>query len=255
MEWMLSRMENETRTRSRSKDEKSAFHERYRSVHCSHEEFRSEEERFFSDSSKNPSISFIQTGVGRATEISVHLNKFTAPMADECKTFAYLDRGSPFKDVFEVSGYSQENLVALMDVLIEKSVRIRVLMFSRAVGYELEICPTKDQGIPGSFNACHVAKQVMAYFLWKHTALYEEVPGDSGEEAEERNVKLRALQESKPAALQMKTDIYVSRKPCLDCKAFQKRVSGVTTIGFNIIFLSPKHENQGEEKADFEPAE
>jgi hypothetical protein len=57
---------------------------------------------------KKQSITFLQLGEGHAaTEISVHLNKFTALMASEEKTFAYLNRGAPFEDVFAVSGYSQ----------------------------------------------------------------------------------------------------------------------------------------------------
>ena len=56
---------------------------------------------------KKQSIAVVQSGEGRATEISVHLNKFTAPIASKEKTFAYLDRGSPFEDMFAVSGYSQ----------------------------------------------------------------------------------------------------------------------------------------------------
>jgi hypothetical protein len=56
---------------------------------------------------KKQSITFVQSGEGRATEISVLLNKFIVPMASEEKTFAYLHRGSPFEDMFAVSGYSQ----------------------------------------------------------------------------------------------------------------------------------------------------
>ena len=52
-------------------------------------------------------IAFVQSGEGRVIEISVHLNKFTAPMTSKEKTFAYLNRGSPFVDMFAISGYSQ----------------------------------------------------------------------------------------------------------------------------------------------------
>jgi hypothetical protein len=56
---------------------------------------------------KKQSVAFAESGNGYATEISVYLHEFTAPMADGEKTFAYLSRGSPFKDMFAVSGYSQ----------------------------------------------------------------------------------------------------------------------------------------------------
>jgi hypothetical protein len=44
---------------------------------------------------------------------------------------------------------------------------------------------------PGSYYACYAEKQVMAYFLWKHMTLQDEVTDDSDEdeELEERSIK------------------------------------------------------------------
>lgn len=45
-------------------------------------------------------------GAGPATTITVMHVKFTAPMAHESKTSAYLDRGRPYGDIFAVIGYT-----------------------------------------------------------------------------------------------------------------------------------------------------
>jgi hypothetical protein len=77
----------------------------------------------------------------------------------------------------------------------------------------------------------------MAYFLWKYTTLQDELTDDLDEELEEKSLKLKALERSKPAVLRMKKDIYVSKDQCLDCKALQERVKEMTGIDFNIGFL------------------
>lgn len=45
----------------------------------------------------------IKSGTGLATKITVMLAKFTIPMANEWKTFVYLDRGHLYEDTFAVS--------------------------------------------------------------------------------------------------------------------------------------------------------
>jgi hypothetical protein len=71
----------------------------------------------------------------------------------------------------------------------------------------------------------------------KYTTLQDELTDGSDEELEERNLKLKTLERSKPAVLRMKNDIDVSKGQCLDCKAFQERVKETSGIDFNIIFL------------------
>ncbi len=40
--------------------------------------------------------------------------------------------------------------------------------------------------------------------------------------------------------LRIRKDVYISAKPCPDCEDFQKRVSEVTSIDFDLILLSSK---------------
>jgi hypothetical protein len=101
--------------------------------------------------------------------------------------FAYLNRVSLFEDVFVVSGYSQGDFRGVDGCLDREEWTAKVFMFSRAIGHRLELCPNEDdRGIPGSFYACRAEKQIMAYCLWKHTVLHEELTDDTDEEAEER---------------------------------------------------------------------
>lgn len=185
--------------------------------------------------SSNPSckqsITIHQREVRGATEVSVHLNKFTTPMAGEKKTFAYLDRGEPFEDVMAVSGWTPGEFGDSDGCLDREEWTAKVCMFSRAIGHVLSE--------PNDYYACHAEKQLMAYFLWKHTTLQDKVKHDTAEE-KKRNRDLYELKFSKPARLRLKKDIYVTKEPCFDCKAFQKRVKKVASIDFNIIHVPPE---------------
>lgn len=237
-EWLYSRMESETEARYLDRKMNREHFTRIIDLCTARiSNLKMIQKSSVAATSGKQSIAFVQTGTGRATKISVFFNKFTAPLVSDYRTFAYLNCGSPFKDVFAASGYSQGDFGGLDGCLDREEWTAKVFMFSRAIGHKLKICPKKDGEIPGSFYACHAEKQVMAYFLWKHTALHEETTGEEDEKTEERNLKLDALQESKPAMLRIMTDIYVSREVCLDCDGFQKHVLKVTGIDFNTIFL------------------
>ncbi|KFY92461.1 hypothetical protein V500_04183 [Pseudogymnoascus sp. VKM F-4518 (FW-2643)] len=171
---------------------------------------------------KKQGITFVQSGAGRASKE---------------KTFAYLNRGSRFEDVFAICGYSQVEFGGVDGCLNREEWTAKVFMFSKAVGHSLKVWQEMDKNRrPGSYYACRAEKQVIAYFLWKHTTLQEELTDGSDEELEERTLKLKDLETSKPAVLRMKKDIY---DQCVDCKAFQQRVKEMTGIGFNIIILTP----------------
>jgi hypothetical protein len=182
---------------------------------------------------KKQSFAFTKSGNGRATEISVYLHKFTAPMADEEKTFAYLSRGSLFEDMFAVSRYSQGCFGGVDGCLDREEWTAKVFMFSQAIGHGLKAWPEKDKNHKsrrlGSFYACHAEKQVMAYFLWKHATLQGEVTCYSDKE-------LQALEKSKPHVLRVK-EIYVTRDPYGNWKKFQKKIRNKTGIDFNVIFV------------------
>jgi hypothetical protein len=77
--------------------------------------------------------------------------------------------------------------------------------------------------------------------LRNFTTTYEggDKGGKNNAEEDERDWRLERLEESKPPMLPTDFDIFVTKAPCDDCKAFQKRVSEVAGTNFNIKVLSP----------------
>jgi hypothetical protein len=173
----------------RAKEKQRAFYESNRFCNASLKNKKAMRKVSFNSFGKKQGVAFAEPCNGHATEISVYLHKFIAPMADEEKTFAYLSRGSPFEDIFAVSGYSQGCFGG------REEWTAKDFMFSQAIGHGLKAWPEKDKnhksGRPGRFYTCHGEKQVMAYFLWKHSTLQREVTCYSNEE-------LQALEKSKP---------------------------------------------------------
>jgi hypothetical protein len=103
-------------------------------------------------------------------------------MANQWKTFAYLDRGYPYSDVFAVSGCNRGQFGGTDGYLDRVLWTKRVFIFSRVLGHELAIDPGRNGTQPGNFNAYHADKQVMAFFLWKHTVLQEEPADDDDDD-------------------------------------------------------------------------
>jgi hypothetical protein len=66
-------------------------------------------------------------------------------MADEEKTFAYLSCGSPFEDMFAVSGYSQGYFGGAHGCLDREEWTAKVFMFSQAIGHGLKAWLEKDK--------------------------------------------------------------------------------------------------------------
>jgi len=55
---------------------------------------------------RHQGVAFAEIAAGPNTKITVMLAKFTAPMANEYITFGFLDRRSPYDEIFAVSGYT-----------------------------------------------------------------------------------------------------------------------------------------------------
>ena len=81
-------------------------------------------------------------------------------MANERKTFGFLDRGSPYDDISTVSGYKGGEL-ARIDAFLNREVWIeKMFSFSRNLDHKL-VCDTRDDSNrPGSYHACHAEKQL-----------------------------------------------------------------------------------------------
>ncbi|KAG5944197.1 hypothetical protein E4U59_007498 [Claviceps monticola] len=85
-----------------------------------------------------------------------------------------MHRDGGFPDVYATScwdGFEHDDFV-----ISQKTWTQRVMELCQEIGFELEPSPFGfDQGIPGRFNVCHVEKQLIAYFIYKHLCFPREL--------------------------------------------------------------------------------
>ena len=109
IEWHQSSMENDTLARHVEREHSRT---RFKSFIALCEARIANREATKKDMARavreNDTIEISKFGTGLSTKLSVVLSKLMVLMAKEWKTFAYLDRGEPFKGVFAVNGFSSE---------------------------------------------------------------------------------------------------------------------------------------------------
>jgi hypothetical protein len=226
-EWTLSRLSNETRARYwERRDNREKIKGIVDLCEARDEIVKRTRRRTGRDIGDNGKTMLLVSGAGLSTKVTVMLSAFTAPMTKVSKTFAYLDRGPPYERIFAVSGYTSGPFGGADGCLDREVWTERVFMFSRIVGHELTPNPDYDDARPGSFNACHAEKQVMAFYLWTHTLLEEEPDGDES---------LRMLCGHSPDNRKSKTDIYIRNdRVCPDCDRFRNLIEIRTGISFHL---------------------
>ena len=187
---------------------------------------------------------FLMTQRNEAHKPQISFSKvvFETHMANESKTFAFLDRGRPFDHIqaAAVSGYTAGK-VGNTDGCLDRDLwSSRVMKYCKAIGHELPEVDQNGRPVPERYHACHAEKQLMAYFLWMHTCLDRNIEerNDDGEVWGECH-EIDKLETCKPDIASMKKDIYVSRKPCSDCKLFQRRLHEKAGVLFNFFFIQP----------------
>ncbi|KAG6043585.1 hypothetical protein E4U39_004364 [Claviceps sp. Clav50 group G5] len=187
------------------------------------------------------------------------------------KALAAMRRHGDFPDVYAMSdwdGFEHDNYVISQETWTPKVVEIcQDIGFD---GFEPQPSPSGfDQGIPGQFIACHVEKQLIAYFIYKHLCLPHELqkseeletseqPGnseasglydevlipmmkkmtitDTGKDmsASKEKQRLTELWESRPQESTNWVHIFVSNEVCDDCQRFAKLVQ--EKLGIRIVF-------------------
>jgi len=150
----------------------------------------------------------------------------------DSKTVGYLFRGQAYPLVGAVSGYSDQGYTAPPSerhknfALSNTIWTSHVLTFCRSFEKWLEESTSKllpvnrhaDQGVDGQFNACHVEKQLIVYYLYEHKIL----PWNSYQDDEDMK------QVTPHRSLNPQCRIKVNRQPCENCKYFA-RIIGVST--------------------------
>ncbi|KAG6078869.1 hypothetical protein E4U15_004051 [Claviceps sp. LM218 group G6] len=90
------------------------------------------------------------------------------------KALAAMRRHGDFPDIYAMSGW--DGLEHDNFVISQETWTPKVMEICQDIGFDLEPSPSGlDQGIPGQFNACHVEKQLIAYFIYKHLCLPHEL--------------------------------------------------------------------------------
>ena len=184
----------------------------------------------------------IQRNEAHSPQISFSKVIFETHMANESKAFAFLDRGRPFDHIqaAAVSGYTAGKVGSTDGCLNRDLWSSRVMKYCKVIGHELQQVDQYGRRVPERYHACHAEKQLMAYFLWMHTSLdwkFEESNDDG--EIWGNCCEINELETCKPDIASMRKDIYVSRKPCSDCKLFQQRLHEKADILFNFVFIEP----------------
>jgi len=251
-EWMLSRMEHETYARYLQRKQNRECSSKFIDV-CT---VRNKSRRNMagglpSHKDRHQDVAFAKTAAGPNAKITVMLAKFTAPMANEFKTFGFLDRGPPYDEIFAVSGYKGGKFGGIDGCLNREVWTKQVFTFCTILGHDL-VCDAGKDGNPlGNYYACHAEKQLMAYFLWKHTTLQEQPNEDEMDEDEDvgdsnngtrwiRYEDIKELGCCSPMEISARPTIYIHNElytVCLDCQSFQELVRTKTGINFEIKAL------------------
>ncbi len=131
---------------------------------------------------------------------------------------ARLERGGLFPVVRAASGWTT---YATSPAPIDAALWTKeVFRISKLVDHDLTHELIRHSGTAGQWNACHVEKQLVVWFLSRHVIL----PDELGEECEDEN-KLDALLAVQPPERLKGARILVSKKVCRCCKEFIKKVN------------------------------
>lgn len=151
------------------------------------------------------------------------------PRDTEWKTVACLARGTVFPWIFAVSGY----LTSIPDGTLHRPTWNKLVFdLASIIGHDLKDDYRDGMEKTGSYFACHSEKQLLAYFIWSHTAYLcpDQVPLRRSEA--QNNSKLHA-------------EIYVGQpgqnkaEVCNDCYAFCQRT--VSHFGFRLTLKGVVH--------------
>jgi hypothetical protein len=191
-----------------------------------------------------------------AAMVTVFRDAYEIPMADEGKTFAYLDRGQAHGLVFAVSGWSGGHF-ADIDACVDRVLWTeRVFEFSRMVGHTLKSHDYDGKDPEGSFYACHAEKQLMAFVLWHYTSLQEFPDPEASDSDWNRFNAMGELHRCPrhcvppvtgtkqcekyrgPPVETIKPVIYVMRAVCPDCQGFRQRILNHTGIDISVKMVA-----------------
>jgi hypothetical protein len=150
-----------------------------------------------------------------------------------------------FPDVYAKSGWGH-NQVEKDFVISGKHWTTEVMNLCQKIKFSLRPNLDYDQGVSGQYNASHVEKQLIAYYIYKHLSLPNQVNNAKGSESNSESedklarllgnltlagkneqaakAKFIELWKSRPQQPLNRALILVSRPVCSDCERFLKHV-------------------------------
>ncbi|KAG9254521.1 ankyrin repeat protein [Emericellopsis atlantica] len=148
---------------------------------------------------------------------------------------ARLERGGPFPAVSAASGWRTD---FSSDYILNNSFwRDRVLELCKLIRFDLPGDDRDESGWPGSYNASHAEKKLVAYYINQHVILprhlFESAPDQKlGQWTLDLNIQdLAALRREMP---QVPAAVQASRPMCANCKLFISRVEDMLGISFTV---------------------
>jgi hypothetical protein len=164
------------------------------------------------------------------------------PLSTEWKTIARLERGGKYPHASAMSGWAHDDNTT---VVSGRDWTNDVMRISQIVGHTLGPDTRKDQGEPGRYNASHAEKQLIAYFISKHSFLADETRAGGKKidllsqyrslealqqaieesERQERAGPLHEIAKRQPPVMTRRAIVLVSNAPCGDCMEFQAAVN------------------------------
>lgn len=157
------------------------------------------------------------------------------PVGSPKKTVGRLERGTPFPPINAMSGYSGLGYY-YRAYICRREYTEKVLGLAKMTGYRLPPDGWDPYKRPGVYNACHVEKQLIAYFIDKHVLTPEEIDFPEEESGHVKKVQGCSPNVIGPTASLRKVDILVSKKPCPDCMDFVEHIREYFKLEINVTY-------------------
>lgn len=180
---------------------------------------------------------FITETTNWGTQISFYEQNIAYDVPDKYKTVARLDRGRLFSVVSAASGWRTD--FAVEHVLDNRLWRDQVLELCQLIGYALPEDAWDEPGRPGSYNASHAEKKLVAYYIKQHVILPSVFFGDiaaNGPGEWMQDLRLQHLAALCPRIPTVWARILVSRNICSDCKCFISHIRSVLGVSFTVEY-------------------
>lgn len=183
---------------------------------------------------------FMTTTNSSSTKIEYYKQTDAYDVPDDNKTVARLNRGKLFPVMSASSGWRTD--FAVEHILHNRLWRDRVVELCQLIGYSLPNHHHDEAGLPGSYQASHAEKKLVAYYIDQHVVLpsklFEDIVVEQAPEWIQQEFEMRNLEDLCPKVPTVLRSIQVSRSICDECQRFLAHVRAVLGLSFTVEFCS-----------------